>query len=81
MMSSFFPDLVGGPSLKNVPLLPGSSNPKVKKEPRTYIFDLELGESTDHHYPEFSWADLVKDARALELEDRKKKGKLHTMKI
>jgi len=57
-------------SSKKVPLLP--SPPKVKKEPKTYVFELELRESNDQSYPEFSWAELVKADKAKEKLEKQK---------
>lgn len=66
----------GGPSAaKKMPLLSlTSSQPKRKKEPKAFVFELELGESNDKTYPEFSWAALVRDAKSKELEEKKKQG-------
>lgn len=55
------------PTLKKTPLLSAASQPKACNNSKTYVFELELAESNDKTYPEFSWADLVKDAKVKEV--------------
>lgn len=53
-----------------------TTSPKiVKKDPKMYCFDLELGESNDRTYPEFCWRDLVSDFDAKAVKSKAKSGK------
>jgi hypothetical protein len=47
---------------KKIPLLGVSSKPK--KDDRTYVFNLQIGESNEETYPEYSWKDLVTNEKA-----------------
>ncbi|CAL8069180.1 unnamed protein product [Orchesella dallaii] len=57
---------------KKMPLLPAP--PKVKKEPRTYTFNLALPESNDKTYPEFSWVELVRNDKQKEISKKAETG-------
>jgi len=75
---------MAGSSAKKVGLtpvnVPGKST-KPKSESKTYVFELELGESNEQIYPEFSWAELVKKEKAKEAaakaKNADKKGDLN----
>jgi len=47
---------------KKIPQLGVSS--KVKKDEKTYVFNLQIGESNEETYPEYSWKDLVSTEKA-----------------
>lgn len=70
---------ISSSSSKKVPLLPLPAKPK--NEPKTYVFELELGESNDLTYPEFSWAELVRDAKAKEKSEKQKSGILIILNV
>jgi hypothetical protein len=59
-------------STKRAILLPPP--PKLKKESKTYCFELTLGESNDETYPEFSWKELVRGAQKKEAAEKTQAG-------
>ncbi|ODM95620.1 Ubinuclein-2 [Orchesella cincta] len=57
---------------KKLPLLPAP--PKLKKEPKTFSFNLALAESNEQTYPEFSWVELVRNAKQKEISKKAETG-------
>lgn len=65
----------GGASKRINPLLLPPP-PKLKKEPKTFIFELELEESNELSYPEYSWTELVKTKNDEDFSKKIQSGKL-----
>lgn len=60
---------------KRAPLLPAASaKAKPKKEPKTYCFELDIGESNELQYSAYSWLDLVQDSEAKETKAKLESG-------